>query len=376
MFGLLRTPTALFGAALGWIVYCFQFIAKEECNHRARKTWIRAVRLGWRQVVICSVWEFAGCPANSVGRSSKMSAKVTVQDLWKHFGNVQAVSGVSFEIGEGEIFGLLGPNGAGKTTTVESVIGLCDPDRGRIEICGVDARERPLEVRQRIGAALQTTALQDKITPREALKTFGSFYRRKAEPEDLLEKFSLSDKADAPYDTLSGGQKQRLALAMAFVNKPEAVFLDEPTAGLDPHSRRDLHSRISAMKHEGYSVLFTTHYIEEAEQLCDRIAILDAGRIVAEGTPGEIIGGSNAPTSISFRTAQSFEPEWLAGLSGVHDLVCHEDGGRFTSLTVNRTLAELVARLEARRVDVLELHVQKATLEDVIIELTGSGLRE
>ena len=305
-----------------------------------------------------------------------MPPKVTVRDLWKSYGNVAAVSGVGFEIREGEIFGLLGPNGAGKTTTVESIIGLSQPDRGQIEICGIDARKYPREVRQRIGAALQTTALQDKITPREALKTFGSFYRRPAEPAGLLQRFALTEKADAAFDSLSGGQRQRLALAMAFVNRPEVVFLDEPTGGLDTQSRRDLHARIAEMKREGYSVLLTTHNIDEAEHLCDRIAILDAGRIVAEGTPPELIGESKAPTSISFRTSSPVEAEWLTGLTGAQDLKCDADGGRFTATRVNQALGELVKLLDARRIEMIELHVRKATLEDVIIELTGAGLRE
>ena len=198
-------------------------------------------------------------------------------NLKKRYDGVEAARGVSFEIRDGEIFGLIGPNGAGKTTTVECVIGLREPDEGAIEVCGIDARRRPREVKEKIGASLQTTALQDKITPREALALFGAFYRHKAEPAALLERFALLDKADAPFDTLSGGQRQRLALALAFVNKPELVFLDEPTAGLDPQSRRELHGEIAKMKHDGHTVLLTTHYLNEAEALCDRIAIIDRG---------------------------------------------------------------------------------------------------
>src|SRR5687767_6510492 len=210
-------------------------------------------------------------------------AKVIVRDLKKHYDGVEAARGVSFAIEDGEIFGLIGPNGAGKTTTLECVIGLREPDAGSIEVCGIDARRHPRDVKQKIGAALQTTALQDKITPREALELFGSFYAQRRDPGELLEHFSLSDKADARFDTLSGGQRQRLALALAFVNKPEIVFLDEPTAGLDPQSRRELHAEIARTKREGYTVLLTTHYIEEAEQLCDRVAIIDHGRIIAMG---------------------------------------------------------------------------------------------
>jgi len=218
-----------------------------------------------------------------------MPAKVIVRDLRKHYGGVHAADGVSFEVQDGEIFGLLGPNGAGKTTSVECVVGLREPDTGYIEVSGIDARQRPGDVKQKIGAALQTTSLQDKITPREALRVFGAFYRNRAEPQALLERFSLAEKADAPFDTLSGGQRQRLAPALAFVNNPELIFLDEPTTGLDPLSRRDLHGEIARMKQGGHTVMLTTHNIEEAERLCDRIAIIDHGRIVASGAPHELI---------------------------------------------------------------------------------------
>src|SRR4051812_1107255 len=188
-----------------------------------------------------------------------MAAKVAVRELRKHYGDVQAGQGGSFEILDGEIFGLLGPNGSGKTTTVECIIGLREPDSGDIEVCGIDARKRPQDVKQKIGAALQTTALQDKITPREALTLFGSFYRNSADPQQMLDRFSLGPKADVTFDTLSGGQRQRLALALAFVNQPELVFLDEPTTGLDPQSRRELHAEVARIKRDGHTVLLTTH---------------------------------------------------------------------------------------------------------------------
>ena len=199
-----------------------------------------------------------------------MPAHVVVRDLRKSYAGVEAVRGVSFNIGAGEIFGLLGPNGAGKTTTVECLIGLREPDAGELEVCGFDARRNPREVKQMIGVALQSTSLQDKITPREALRLFGSFYRERVPPGELLERFALTEKADARFETLSGGQRQRLAIALAFVNRPKLVLLDEPTTGLDPQSRRELHAAIAQMKHDGYTVLFTTHYLDEAEHLCDR----------------------------------------------------------------------------------------------------------
>src|SRR5690242_17361485 len=223
-----------------------------------------------------------------------MPAKLVVADLAKTYGRVDAVTGVTFDVEDGAIFGLIGPNGAGKTTTLECVIGLREPDRGRIEIAGVDRRRHPRDVKRKIGAALQTTALQDKMTPREALALFGSFYDQAATPAELLSRFSLEEKGDVAFDTLSGGQRQRLALALAFVNRPEGVFLDEPTAGLDPHARRELHDEILAMKRDGHTVLVTTHYLEEAEALCDAIAIIDKGRVIASGPPSEIMARSTA----------------------------------------------------------------------------------
>jgi ABC-2 type transport system ATP-binding protein len=214
-----------------------------------------------------------------------MAGKIILRDLVKRYGPVEAVRGVSFEVADGEIFGLLGPNGAGKTTTLECTIGLRQQDGGSISLCGIDAATGRGPIKRRIGAVLQSTALQDQITPREALKLFGAFYEKRADPEKLIVRFSLGEKADAPFDSLSGGQKQRLALALAFVNEPEVLFLDEPTAGLDPQSRRELHQSILKMKQEGVTVLLTTHYIEEAHLLCDRIAIIDHGRIIATGSP-------------------------------------------------------------------------------------------
>jgi ABC-2 type transport system ATP-binding protein len=304
-----------------------------------------------------------------------MSAKVVVRDLRKRYGAVQAANGVTFEIQEGEIFGLLGPNGAGKTTTLECIVGLRDADDGQIEVCGIDARRRPADVKQRIGAALQTTSLQDKITPREALELFGSFYRDHLPPQELLEHFALADKADAPFATLSGGQRQRLALALAFVNKPELVFLDEPTAGLDPQSRHELHDEIGRMKRDGHTLLLTTHYIEEAERLCDRIAIIDRGRVIAEGRPQALISGSRAVSTVELVTSTPVDQSSLAGLPGVEDVTANGTTARFRTADAGRTLAELVRFLDAGNVAISELHVQKATLEDVFLELTGTELR-
>ena len=301
-----------------------------------------------------------------------MSAKVVVRDLHKRYDGVQAARGVSFDIQDGEIFGLIGPNGAGKTTTLECVIGLREPDSGTVEVCGIDTRRDPRAVKQKIGAALQTTALQDQITPREALTLFASFYRDPVPAERLLERFALKEKANARFETLSGGQRQRLALALAFVNRPELVFLDEPTSSLDAQSRRELHREILRMKADGHTVLLTTHYIDEAETLCDRVAVIDKGRIVATGSTRELMDRSTALPSIVVATAVPIDPVLLSRLPGVQDLVCEGTTVRFRAADVNHAVGTLIEQLTAAGLAITELHVQKASLEEVFLELTSA----
>ena len=305
-----------------------------------------------------------------------MPAKVIVRNLSKRYGGVEAVRGVSFEIEAGEIFGLLGPNGAGKTTTLECLVGLREADAGELKVCGLDARKHPQEVKQRIGVALQSTALQDKITPREALKLFGSFYRERAEPAALLARFALTEKADARFDTLSGGQRQRLALALAFVNKPELVLLDEPTTGLDPGARRELHAEILQMKRDGHTVLLTTHYLDEAEQLCDRIAIIDRGRVIATGAPRELIAQSSASQSVTLVTEPGIDGAAVAGLPGASEVRSEGGAVKFRTARPTETLAALAALLAARRLELVELQVKKASLEEVFVGLTKSAAGE
>ena len=297
--------------------------------------------------------------------------KVVVRDLEKRYDDVRAAQGVSFEIDDGEIFGLLGPNGSGKTTTLECVIGLRQPDAGHIEVCGMDARQHPKAVKEKIGAVLQTIALQDKITPREALELFASFYKRTAAASALLERFALTEKADAPFDSLSAGQRQRLAVALAFVNNPELIFLDEPTTGLDPQSRRDLHGEIVQMKRDGHTVLLTTHNIDEAEQLCDRIAIIDDGRIIASGPPRDLIAASTSAQTVVLRTAQPLATESLARIPGVEDLHHENSTITFRTKTPAPTLSALMQVVSDLDVEVLELHARKAKLEDVFLALTS-----
>lgn len=305
-----------------------------------------------------------------------MPGKVVVRDLIKNYGAVQAVRGVSFEVADGEIFGLLGPNGAGKTSTLECVIGLRKPDGGSIQVCGFDALKQPREIKERIGAALQYTALQDKITCREALRLFASFYRKSAPIEQLLEQFSLTEKANAYYETLSGGQKQRLALALALVNDPEFLLLDEPTAGLDPQSRRELHAVIRHMKNDGRTVLLSTHYIEEAELLCDRIAIVDKGVVIAEGTPRELVARAKALPRIVFSASKPADSAALKNLAGVTDAEVARESITLSTSKPGDSIIDLVKFLEREHNELLDLHIQKPSLEDVFIELTGRKLRD
>ncbi len=278
---------------------------------------------------------------------------------------------VSFDVEAGEVFGLLGPNGAGKTTTIECVIGLREPDAGDVTVCGIDARRHPRDVKRRIGAALQETALQDRITPREAIALFGALYGSGGSGDRLLGRFGLDDTADAPFDTLSGGQRQRLALALAFVNAPDVVFLDEPTAGLDAHARRELHTEIARIRGDGCAVLLSTHDMDEAQQLCDSVAIMNRGRIVATGSPGDLIARARGFHAVILRTASAIPSELLASLPDIRDVRCEGAAARFRSSNVGQTLAALTGMLAAASIDVTELHVQKATLEDLFIELTS-----
>jgi ABC-2 type transport system ATP-binding protein len=303
--------------------------------------------------------------------SSPLPASILVGDLAKRYGPVPAVQGVSFEVAPGEIFGLLGLNGAGKTTIIECLLGLREPDAGSITLAGIDVRAHPGEARHRVGAQLQFAALQDKITPRQALRLFASFYPGAARPTELLAQFNLAAKADAPFSSLSGGQKQRLFLALALVNQPDVLVLDEPTAGLDPHTRRELHRLILELKAAGRAVLLSTHYLEEAQLLCDRIGILHAGRLVANATPAALIAGAHAVPRLSFRTSRPLDAALLATLPAVVSHRQQGDGWSLGTHEVNRCISALVKMLESSGNEMLDLQIQRPSLEDVFLELTG-----
>jgi ABC-2 type transport system ATP-binding protein len=305
-----------------------------------------------------------------------MADILTVENLGKRYGRVEALRGVDFTAGRGEIVGLLGPNGAGKTTTIDCIVGLRRPDHGRVTVCDIDALAEPERMKQRVGVAMQSTALHDKITPREALGLFGSFYDRCVEPRVLIDQFALNEKADAPFASLSAGQRQRLALALAFVNQPELIFLDEPTGGLDPQARRELHADIRRLRAEGRSVVLTTHYIEEAETLCDRVGIIDHGRVIASGTPAELVAKSNALPEIVLVTSQGLDANRLRQLPKVVNVRSEQGCRAFLKTTdVSQTRVELLKMLLADTNELVELHIRQPSLEDVFIELTGSALR-
>lgn len=299
-----------------------------------------------------------------------------VENLVKHYGDLQAVRGVSFNVQEGEVFGLLGPNGAGKTTTVEILEGLRDPDSGLVSVCGLDPQRDSVALKHEIGAALQSTSLPDKLRVMEALRLFASFYKRRRDPEELLKRFGLGEKRNAFYSQLSGGQKQRLALAMALVNDPKVLFFDEPTSGLDPQVRREIYDIIEELRREKKTILLTTHYIEEAERLCDRVAIVDHGKVIALGSPAELKSRSAGTTRIDVTLARPVSDGDLDSLEGVTEFRALEGRYTFHSSRPPATIVSLVKHLEASSNELVSLEIATPSLEDVFIELTGRRLRD
>jgi len=299
-----------------------------------------------------------------------------VENLVKRYGDVEAVRGVSFAVEEGEVFGLLGPNGAGKTTTVEILEGLRTPDGGRVSVCGLDPQQNPEALKHEIGAALQSTSLPDKLRVMEALRLFASFYKRRRNPEELLDRFGLKEKRNAFYNQLSGGQKQRLALAMALVNDPKVVFFDEPTAGLDPQVRREIYDIIEELKGGRKTIVMTTHYIEEAERLCDRVAIIDHGKVIALGSPRELKARSGGATRIEVRLSKPESNGTLKTLEGVVD--AREVDGIYVihSKRPPQTIVSMVKHLEVQGNELVGLEIATPSLEDVFIEMTGRRLRD
>ncbi len=310
-----------------------------------------------------------------------MPATIECRDLRKTYDDkVEAVRGLSLEIQSGECFGLLGPNGAGKTTTIEILEGLLDPTSGEATILGHTWQKNQREVREWLGISLQETRLSEKLTVRETIELFASFYREPRSTDEVLDDLQLGEKADAFVGKLSGGQRQRLAVATALVGNPRILFLDEPTTGLDPQSRRQLWDIIRGFQRSGGTVLLTTHYMDEAERLCDRLAIVDHGQIIAEGTPSDLIERLGGHHVVEFEASGNPSDgtalqTWRA-LPGVES-VRHDNG--LVSLTVREphlTIPALLGVVEQRGSQLLRLTTRQASLEDVFVNLTGRHLRE
>jgi ABC-2 type transport system ATP-binding protein len=279
-------------------------------------------------------------------------------------------------VGAGEIFGLLGPNGAGKTTTMEMLEGLLAPDRGELRVLGMDPSREAPTIKQRIGVQLQTAALFPQLKVSELIELFGTFYRRSVPVSKLLYGLDLEEKRNAQTKNLSGGQRQRLSVALALVNDPELVFLDEPTTGLDPAARHSLWQLIVGMKEQGRSVLMTTHYMEEAEGLCDRVAIMDHGRILDAGTVDELVHRRFHERTVRFDRIDALGDTTLAALPGV-SRVAREDGEVVLHTSdVAQTISSLLEAAAAAGTEPANLMIRRATLEDVFLELTGRGLRD
>ncbi len=304
-----------------------------------------------------------------------MPLAIEVADLVKVYGPLRAVDGVSFQVEAGQIFGMLGPNGAGKSTTVEMLEGLRPADSGRITVLGIDVRKSPRQVKERIGVQLQSTAFFKQLSPRQILELFASFYPRALPAEQLIAMVNLEEKGDAASSNLSGGQLQRLAIAAALVNDPAVVFLDEPTTGLDPQARRSLWEVIKRLRDDGKTILLTTHYLEEAEQLCDRLVVIDHGKVIAEGTPAGLIAEHFERTTLEFMSDPGLDTAALAALPAVDH---HEEADGRTRLSSSdapestRALLELCA---GRGVALRGLSIHTATLEDVFLKLTGRRIR-
>ena len=311
------------------------------------------------------------------------TAAVSVAELRKNYDRVEAVCGISFEILLGHCFGLLGPNGAGKTTTIEILEGLLAPTSGEVVVLGRRWGKDDQEIRERLGVCLQQTVLSEKLTVSETLRLFRSFYRDGRRPSDVIADVGLHEKDGARVGTLSGGQKQRLAVACALVGDPELLFLDEPTTGLDPQSRRQVWDIVNAVKQRQRTVLLTTHYMDEAERLCDEIAIVDHGRIIAFGTPRELmrsLGGDQiveiAVAGQEAAGAGAIDAKDLADLPSVSSV--HTQAGHFVLAVgeVHVAIPAVLARLRERRLELANLTTRHASLEDVFVALTGRQLRD
>ena len=306
-------------------------------------------------------------------------AALRVDNLRKAYRDVVAVDGVDLEVRLGECFGLLGPNGAGKTTTIEICEGLTAADSGGVEVLGMHWDPDAAELRQRLGIQLQETQLSEKLTVLETVRLFRSFFRQGPAPPEVIAMVQLEEKRRSRVGALSGGQKQRLALACALVGDPDFLFLDEPTTGLDPQARRQLWELIERFKLAGRTILLTTHYMDEAERLCDRVAIMDHGKVIALGTPRELIASIGAEHLVEFSAggaAKALEVAALGHIEGVRDVRAENGSVRMQVMELHRAVPALLEELARQGVPLTELRTHSATLEDVFVTLTGRHLRD
>jgi len=331
-----------------------------------------------------------GAGVGVVGKTAPQGAQgngpsLLLRGVRKAFADVQAVDGLDLEVAQGECFGLLGPNGAGKTTTIEMCEGLTAPDEGVVEVLGLNWRTRAGELRQRIGIQLQETQFPDKLTVEETLRMFRSFFKRGISVDESIRTAQLEEKRASRVGGLSGGQKQRLAMACALVGDPELLFLDEPTTGLDPQARRHLWDLVDELKQAGRTIILTTHYMDEAQRLCDRVAIMDHGKVIALGTPQQLIGTVGGEYIVEFAVSSdagsqaghaAVDAARLTAISGVHS---HRVDAGLHQLSVSElhlAVPQIFAALQQQGLHLSEFRTHSATLEDVFVQLTGRNLRD
>ena len=306
-------------------------------------------------------------------------AALRVQNLRKAYKDVVAVDGLDLDVRLGECFGLLGPNGAGKTTTIEICEGLTEPDSGDVEVLGKYWASDAARLRQQLGIQLQDTQLSEKLTVIETVRLFRSFYEQGPEAAEVIALVQLEEKQKSRVGELSGGQKQRLAMACALVGDPELLFLDEPTTGLDPQARRQLWDLVEKFKSEGRTILLTTHYMDEAEQLCDHVAIMDHGKKIALGTPRELIASIGAEHIVEFSAGsatRALDADGLQRIEGVRDVRTENGNVQLQVTEMHRAVPALLEELRRQGVPLTELSTHSATLEDVFVALTGRHLRD
>ncbi len=300
---------------------------------------------------------------------------IVLDNLRKSYGDLRAVDGVSFEVRSGEIFGMVGPNGAGKTTTIECLEGLRRPSEGGVRVLNLDPQRDGYELRERIGVQLQQSALSDRLKVREVLDLFSTFYRRSVAWRPILAELGLEEKTAAPFAKLSGGQKQRLFIALALVNDPDIVFLDELTTGLDPQARRAMWDLVKSIRERGKTVFLTTHYMEEAEELCDRVAVMDHGRIVALDTPQNLIASLGAEHRVVFSVEGPLDIESFRKIQGVTR--AERSGTRIVIFGRDDDLVvRVVMTLASAKIRFRDLRTEQPNLEDVFLALTGKEMRD